>query len=247
MNHYIQKEISNHLLKLFYKEIKTLPRWDQIADVILLAEKEPSFENIRYANFLYHVIVDLLHTVKCYWFEYIDISENNFNVTVVRHENILNRVGIVTSNPIKIESKDFKELYSGKSLEKLNENRTVYEVTKFQNWISELNKEKKTDDLIIVENFTNTATIKEKYKSAFKNVLDKNIPPVDFERFIERVKEFKKNHDTSIQVNVQKQNKKDFSSSTLKDILLDKNNKAFIDALTTTTPPLLSKQWTLWA
>lgn len=244
MNHYIQREISDHLLKLFCKEIKTMPKWDQIADIIQLAEKEPSFENIRYANFLYHVIADLLHTVKLYWFEYIDISEEDCNVTIVWHENILNQVGIITSSPIKSENVEhFKQLYLGKSLEELNENRKVYEITKFQNWISESDKEKKTDDLVTIENWTNTRTITEKYKTAFKDVLNSNIPSVTFERFIERVKELQKNPDASNKVNIPKKNNEGFSSLTLEDIFLEDNGKACIDAFMMTKPPLLTSQW----
>lgn len=191
ITHYIHKEVINHLVLIYHKEIKTLPEWGVIADVIQLAKMESNFENVRFATHLFYVLDDLLHPVKHEWVTIEELDESNRILSIAKHEMLENVIPI-KKYPSKIHEPDkavWDSLYKDKSAEELNRGIQAYTVSKFENHIFK-DKSEDVDNVDMIRSWVNMDRIKNNYRTAFQNVIDKNIPRITFERFIERLPEF---------------------------------------------------------
>jgi hypothetical protein len=191
MTNYIHQEIKDHLLKIYHKEIYTLPSWDVIADVIQLAKMERTFENVRFATHVYYVIDDLLHPVKHTWITIDAVNEENCTISIITHEVFENKIGTIDHPPVIYKPDDivWNNLYEGKTVDILNKNKEAYPISKFE-WHIYGDDPSPLDTTQSIHHWVNYKQVKDNYRNAFESVIDRNIPKVSFERFIGRLPEF---------------------------------------------------------
>jgi hypothetical protein len=187
MTHYLHEEINRHFLQLYHKEVKGLPNWDIIVEAIQLSKHEPIFENIKFTTQLYHVIEDLLKVVKHIWHTYEAVNESQQTVTIVRHEMFENKVGQIISRPILVKPQpEHWSLYTGKTPEDLNLYVKATEITKLEWHTADIVNDPANPNEVI-DDWANTRIISERYRDAFYGAVDRKLPRISFERFIERL------------------------------------------------------------
>lgn len=186
--HIIHKELNQELFAIYKKENSVFPAWDVIADVAEMADIQPTFENLRYATMLFYVIEDLFQTVKHIWITYESVNKEDKTVILTINEMFKNKVGIKKSDPVTHKpSPELWDFYTDKTLNQLNENPNIIEVSKFE-WLTANEKsDLKMETTQQIHNWTNIKIVKENYRKTFEKILNKKIPRTTFERFIERV------------------------------------------------------------
>lgn len=186
MSNPVHQEISKQMLAIYYLESRSLPDWDLILEAIQLAKIEPTFDNIRYANWLFYALEDLFKIVKNSWVTTVHIDEANHTVTLIKHDLFTNKVGVIDSEPFTYSPNDIRwdAFYKGKTLDELNRNPYVNQVDQFEYEVLEKNERKME---LLPEDFVNERNVREGYKHAFEPVINRDFARISFVRFIERI------------------------------------------------------------
>jgi hypothetical protein len=173
------QSLNNQFISLYNKTAFGLPEWRDILYAVDIVERDPTHENIKYINLVYHAFSDLFSHAYWYWFIYTAIDEENKTVTGRVNKVYHNKIGTDEGEPIIFSPQAF-HLYSGKTLAELNESPKSYQATKLDTY--------RGKDHGAGFQIFNEKDIQESLREQFANVLSSKILKCSFEEFIEFIK-----------------------------------------------------------